>query len=214
MAQLTLDQGLALLEKRARITRWLLFAFMIFALLTMCVSIGEASGAIEMEGEALGSAEMAAAFIYIVYLIALLAAIVSVSTWIYRAHANLHAAGFEDLRYTPGWAVGWYFVPFANLFKPFEAMRELWNSSTANAVDTDHDGHLGPWWGSWILGNILSNIGARMQGSSVPEMISVGYVVDTLGGIGLIAAAFFLAQIVRKVTAAQGSVMGIAEVFA
>ena len=49
--------------------------------------------------------------------------------WQHRAHANLWAFARSGLRFTPGWAVGWWFVPIASLWKPFEAVRELWKAS-------------------------------------------------------------------------------------
>src|SRR5262245_55917536 len=59
----------------------------------------------------------------------LLIATVPVIGWIYRAHANLHEAGLDELRYSPGWSVGSFFVPLINLVIPFRAMRELHNRS-------------------------------------------------------------------------------------
>lgn len=35
--------------------------------------------------------------------------------WQRRANLRLRAAGREGLRFTPGWSIGWFFVPFANL---------------------------------------------------------------------------------------------------
>jgi Domain of unknown function (DUF4328) len=38
--------------------------------------------------------------------------------WIFRASKNLHVLSSEPMAFTPGWAVGWFFIPFANLYKP------------------------------------------------------------------------------------------------
>ena len=38
--------------------------------------------------------------------------------WIHRAYANLDALGARDTKYSPGWAVGWYVVPFLNFMRP------------------------------------------------------------------------------------------------
>ncbi len=54
---------------------------------------------------------------------------VPILMWVYRAHANLRESGMEELRHSPGWAVGSYFIPIANLFVPFSAMRALHNRS-------------------------------------------------------------------------------------
>jgi hypothetical protein len=47
---------------------------------------------------------------------------------IYRT--NVNAPTFNDgMSVTPGWAIGWFFVPVANLFKPYQAMKETWIAS-------------------------------------------------------------------------------------
>ena len=62
-------------------------------------------------------------------LIALLVTAVLWCIWQHRAHSNLRAFSRIGLAYTPGWAVGWWFIPFASLWKPLGAMSELWKAS-------------------------------------------------------------------------------------
>ena len=57
-----------------------------------------------------------------------------VLTWIHRANHNARQLGADDMRFTPGWAVGWYFVPIAWFWKPYQAMKEIWLAS-ANPSD-------------------------------------------------------------------------------
>jgi hypothetical protein len=52
--------------------------------------------------------------------------------WIYRANKNLGTLSGEQMRFTPGWSVGWYFIPIANLYKPYQAMKEIWRVSHKN----------------------------------------------------------------------------------
>jgi hypothetical protein len=90
--------------------------------------------------------------------------------WEYRAFNNLSALNAQHLEYTPGWSVGWWFVPFANLIKPFQVMRELWNES-----DPDFDEELGflssqasaptiigVWWATFLIGNLFYRISDRI----------------------------------------------------
>jgi len=50
--------------------------------------------------------------------------------WLFRIYKNLDVLESQQNReFTPGWAVGWWFVPFANLVKPFQVMREAWFDS-------------------------------------------------------------------------------------
>ncbi|TIX51607.1 DUF4328 domain-containing protein [Alteraurantiacibacter aquimixticola] len=58
-----------------------------------------------------------------------LLAVIPISIWIYRAHANLHEAGVDELNYRPVWAVASFFVPLVNFVVPFRSMRELHNRS-------------------------------------------------------------------------------------
>lgn len=84
--------------------------------------------------------------------------------WQHRAQANLHASRVRELQYTPGWAVGWWFVPFANLVKPFQTVRELWKGSSG-----DEDWRqgktwalIGWWWGWWVGGTVLDRVAASV----------------------------------------------------
>jgi hypothetical protein len=50
---------------------------------------------------------------------------------------------------TPGWAVGWYFVPIANFWKPYVAMRQIVRASTLKVGLANW--LLPCWWTLWIL---------------------------------------------------------------
>ncbi len=49
--------------------------------------------------------------------------------WLHRAYRNLEIFGKNNNRFSPGWAVGWWFIPVANIFRPFQIMDELWQNS-------------------------------------------------------------------------------------
>ena len=80
--------------------------------------------------------------------------------WIYRANRNLHVLSSEPMAFSPGWAVGWYFIPIANLFKPYQAMKEIWtvaHKGTPGGVSI-----LGWWWFLWIVSNVLSRLTLKL----------------------------------------------------
>jgi hypothetical protein len=94
----------------------------------------------------------------------IVAAIILWLIWQYRAHANLRALGVGELKYTPGWAVGWWLIPFANIVMPFLTMRELWKASDPEAGSIDWLGRpttalLGLWWAGRLITQILIQIG-------------------------------------------------------
>ncbi|MDE2927401.1 MAG: DUF4328 domain-containing protein [Acidobacteriota bacterium] len=73
--------------------------------------------------------------------------------WIHRANHNARQLGAADMHFTPGWAVGWYFVPIAWFWKPYQAMTEIWRASRNPA---DWRGRpvsalLQWWWVLWIV---------------------------------------------------------------
>ena len=95
-------------------------------------------------------------------LLTLTATIVVWCVWQHRAQRNAIELNGGGLEYTPGWAVGWWFIPIANLFKPFQAMRELWKAShggTWRALPTW--ALIGWWWGVWIASSVNVWVGSK-----------------------------------------------------
>lgn len=61
-------------------------------------------------------------------LLALIACFILVGRWIYLTNANAHLLS-DDMTISPAWSVGWFFVPFANLVKPYQGVKETWRAS-------------------------------------------------------------------------------------
>jgi len=66
---------------------------------------------------------------------------------------------------TPGWAVGWYFIPIANLWKPYGAMSEIRNASGPGKMTAI----LPLWWALWISANLIGNISMRLPTDTIEE---------------------------------------------
>ena len=70
--------------------------------------------------------------------------------WIYRANYNVRQLGASHMNFTPGWSVGWYFIPIANFWKPYQALKEIWKASSSPRYWTGQFvSPLLPWW--WFL---------------------------------------------------------------
>jgi len=93
--------------------------------------------------------------------------------WIVLAHRNLTGLGARYVEFTPGWAVGWFFIPVAWLWKPYQAMKMLWRYSCSVTRPEIHDppAVLPTWWTLWIIGSLLGQIVMRltMRADSVEE---------------------------------------------
>lgn len=154
----------------------------------------------------------------VLYTLVNFTALVSNGIWIYRASANAAVIMPTDQRIKPGWAVGWFFVPFANLWMPYRAMRQTWNSSMdgARGLESELPGWMGLWWGLWIVSNILAQVSQQMvEGTQDLDAIATSNVIDLINAVLGIAVALLFRRIIREVSAAQAlSQRRMEEVFA
>lgn len=122
--------------------------------------------------------------------------------WIYRANFNLRQLGVTNLKHTPGWAIGWYFVPIFNFWKPYQAMREIWLAShdLHNWTDKNVSSLLPWWWGLWIIGGIVERAATRlaMRANSVDEYLFVDILTITSIAI-TIPLTLMLLKIIRSI---------------
>ena len=218
MAEMGLSEGIDLLEKRAKIVRFLLIAGFFLVAAVLIGQIAELMGIVSLEENVeLTGASSLYAIIGLVDVLLALVTVVFFSMWIYRAAANVIAAGTQGFEYTAGWAIGWYFIPIANLFKPFSAMRQIWNASHGEQGDRlDHaNGLLALWWGCWIFSNIASNLSVRMTfNPSSTEGLTMGQqagLVASVVSLILYPAAY---RLIDGITAAQRERLNAAHIFA
>ncbi|WP_207510486.1 DUF4328 domain-containing protein [Cognatiyoonia koreensis] len=129
--------------------------------------------------------------------------------WIYLASKNAAIASPAPDRVSPGWAVGWYFVPIMNLFKPFTAMKEIWEGSVGlnRTPGSSIPGWLTVWWLLWIVLNIAdsaaSNIGT--DPFSTPEDYINGNRLTAVIALLWLIPIYLFWRIIDEVTAAQTS---------
>lgn len=172
MAELSLDIGLEILGRRALIARTALILFTVMALGMIVVSLGS-TGTIDLNSS-YADATTVIDFVSVTYMIVYALCSILVAMWIYRAHANLQAAGVGSLEFTPGWAIGWFFVPIASLWEPFQAMRELWRASLLDEEGgrTQATSQLGFWWRHGLAvrssATSLASAGTRPRPSTLP----------------------------------------------
>jgi len=128
--------------------------------------------------------------------------------WINRANKNARALGAQGMEFTSGWCVGWWFVPIMNLFKPYQAVCEIFRSSSPTATATSWKphpvpGYFGWWWGLWLIGNFLGQLEFRLGNNDDPDMLTASAVVGVVGGIVGVAGAFAAMMVVRTINRRQ-----------
>lgn len=140
--------------------------------------------------------------------------IIAFLVWLNRSYKNLLALRPTYLRFSSGWAVGWWFIPFANLVKPFQVVREVWSESDPE-IPTDQmflteslhaaPTYMGWWWAFWIISNIASNLTSKVfDYETLDHVFAIGIALIVTSLLTIIAA-FLAIMVVRDITARQAA---------
>jgi hypothetical protein len=126
--------------------------------------------------------------------------------WTYRANVNVRNLGAAGLRNSPGWSVGWFFVPVALFWKPYQAMKELWKAS-ALPTDWQHQPRtslLPWWWFFWISDILVGNISLRASlAAKTISTLTAATVISMVHGVLSIVAAILAASLVSQIHSMQ-----------
>ena len=140
-----------------------------------------------------------------------LVSIIPVLIWIHTAHSNLRKAGMTGLKHSPSWATFSFFVPIANLFVPFNAMRELANRSAGEPEELAEASvdEVTSWWGCWLGSLVLAivlltvTLIELVPGLWVTTPFWAHQVLLMMSLVLTAGAAFFLVKLVKMVTQSQ-----------
>ena len=215
MADMSLGDGIELLQRRARIVRILLIAGFAVTVALLIGEIGELNGDIRLDNPDPTSMEQLYLAVLLANTLVTLTTVVIFAMWIYRAAANIVAANIAGFDFTPGWAVGWYFIPFANLVQPFRAMRQIWNASDAGGSDLDRgNAILTLWWTVWLTSNISANISMQLSfRATSPEMLSGSLYLGIISSVVSLVLFIVGIRLVENITEAQRDRLSPAHIF-
>ena len=128
--------------------------------------------------------------------------------WIHRANYNARQLGAKEMVFTPGWAVGWYFVPLFTLWKPYQAMKEIWKAIAAPQAwkSQKAPGLLPWWWFFWITSNIFGYVSFRLslEAKSVSDLMATNVLTQVSDYTGL-ASAFLILALINRIHKMQVS---------
>ena len=153
------------------------------------------------EEEELSDNPFGAILVLFVFLFAVLSIIVYVATvicflmWLYRASDNLRAFNpWIRPEYSPGWAVGSFFIPFANLFMPYKAVKEVWEKSGPPDEDLlsapESPTRFPIWWLFWLLAAFSGRIATRLSFNEDIPATTATIVSIFAEALAIIAAVF------------------------
>lgn len=136
--------------------------------------------------------------------------IAAFALWIYLAGANLVRAELEGLEYSPASRIWWFLVPIFSLFKPFLAMREMWNASQSISPYDTNSTTVSIWWALYLGSNVVSLV---INATSAGTPDTVGLLINAASDIAVAAVAIFM---INRITDAQRDMSGndLVDVFA
>lgn len=129
--------------------------------------------------------------------------------WLHRVSRNLRSLGVRMQRFSPGWAVGYWFIPIVNIVRPYQVVKEIWvESRPPRGPETSAAGPpsalVGWWWATWLVAGGLSNISARLSlfPNATDDMLLVSSVM------GVVAAALTIVDAILAIKVVRGIYIG------
>jgi len=201
------EEGFRDLEQITSALKWMLWVgalLCVFSLVSSGMQIHLLSGPYDAEqGRVNDLREQSLTILNLLYYVA--TAIVF-GRWILLAHRNLPALGVRTIEVTPGWAVGWFFVPIVNLWMPYQAMRFLWRAShSATRPDIQDSGWaLQTWWTLWIVNWIVDRI-VMVQASRARTVAELTVMTqwNIVGHVAMLALYVVVSMLVMRIWEAQ-----------
>ena len=124
--------------------------------------------------------------------------------FMFRANKNARALGAEGMEFTPGWTVGWHFIPIMNLFKPYQAVKEIFLASDPQAdahnwSNRSLPGWVLAWWLMYLLSTFLANIEFRLSLRDEIELNEIARWISIPSTILSLIAAVLVFLVIRAI---------------
>ena len=145
----------------------------------------------------------------------LLASGIAMIVWLKGAYDNAPALGASALRYTPGWAIGAWFIPVGNLFIPKQIADDVWR--TSDPALPPHAGAqwmfkpvpamMHVWWAAWLAQGVLGFAASALNQTAIMQQDISDYRM-ALGLEGandflIVLSGILLIKIISEVTERQ-----------
>ncbi|MFC9114311.1 DUF4328 domain-containing protein [Streptomyces sp. NPDC057092] len=166
------------------------------------------SGVGDVDLTDLDRADSALAGTGVFYLLALLATATVFIIWFHRVRQNAEVFAPDTQRRSAGWAIGAWFIPFANLWIPRGIALDVLRAGEPDPYGgtVRHQGLLNAWWGVWIASNVFDRLATRRyDDAESPQAVhdATGWLIT--GSLLDIVAAVLAVLFVRRLTAAQNA---------
>ena len=163
---------------------------------------------LEMRGTVSGSSSVGGLLV-----LTILGTIIVFIMWFYRSRKNADALG-DKVEYSPGMAIGGWFIPFVNYVFPIQIAIGMWSPRT----QANRKSKLVPglWWATFAVGPWVAIYGQGLMAFSILDSIlnerpnrywrdrwARGSIISALGELVLAASVLLAIALVRGITKAH-----------
>lgn len=121
--------------------------------------------------------------------------------WIYGAYRNLDVVARAERRYAHGWAIGSWFVPIMNLFRPKQMVNDIWRAGGRDPSDAQPGWLLLSWWLLYLLVSWILNVAGRSyMRAETAEEVKTGTILYFVSDALSVVCATLAIVIVRRAT--------------
>ncbi|WP_240138719.1 DUF4328 domain-containing protein [Streptomyces sp. MUM 178J] len=139
--------------------------------------------------------------------LAFLATAVLFIIWFFRVRKNAGVFAPDLMTRGPGWAIGAWFIPIANLWIPRGVAAEVWTASRPDAYAPDRSQPRTPlnlWWTVWVVTLVFGRYASRIYDrAETAEEIRHAAGLAAVSCLLDIVAAVLAVLFVRRLTAMQ-----------
>lgn len=205
----------------SRISNWLVNWSIVLIMITVINSIVFSAVPVsssELTYDNIGYVSLLVALINLVIVI-----VIGIVTfiWFYRANKNIHSFNAKDVS-SPRMAVIWWFIPIANLWKPYQVAQQIWKASDPQIVlsngtewkKSPSSNTIKTWWLMAIL-SILISLSVQFflpttnaqflfdpEYKTEPTVFNEQFQIIVLTILGIISSIFFIVMI-KQISARQ-----------
>lgn len=139
--------------------------------------------------------------VIVIYLVVFVVSGFLILRWIHRANYNARQLGAKNMEFTPGWSIGYYFIPILCLWKPYQAMKETWKASQEPSDWESISTHriLPLWWALWLVSNFIGQAIFRLsrEAEDIQELMNLNIITQVSDALAIPLALVFLAIVNR-----------------
>ena len=122
--------------------------------------------------------------------------------WQWRCAKNAEVVGRYVGKWSPGWSIGGWFIPFANFVIPILVLQDLWRASDPNAEPVQHtrprgSGLLTAWWVVFLVSTVAMNVIDADSADTLDQFRSSNHMLMAFVALSVISAVMTIGIVVQ-----------------